>query len=383
MIGIKYISPADNTGYGIAAKAYLKGLIRSGISLTWTPLVKGRSLGLGYEPFQGAILPGLNQAHDQSLLSVCGSLVAYDTVIIHAVPEYIPHFIAREPQKRWIAYTAWETDIIPSHWPKLFDQCSAILVPSNFSKEAFLRRGISCPIHVIPHIATEQPLSANEWFQDIAPECFVFYTIAEWIPRKACDLTIQAYLRAFSAADNCRLLVKTGKYDSSLPRWLKPFKTIRRQISQMSSYYKKPAKIEIIEGNISQEQLNALHGRGNCFVSLTRGEGWGLGAFEAGAAGNPVIITGYGAQNEYLPADYPGLVNYNLVQVRPNRKWNSYEADQVWAEPDLEHAVSLMRQLAENPKKAKQIGEMLKTRIFHHYQEKVIIEKLLKLLKRL
>ena len=50
MLGIKYISPLDNTGYGLAAKAYLKGLIRSGVPVTWTPLVQGRSLGLGYEP---------------------------------------------------------------------------------------------------------------------------------------------------------------------------------------------------------------------------------------------------------------------------------------------------------------------------------------------
>jgi glycosyltransferase involved in cell wall biosynthesis len=370
MIGIKYISPADNSGYGVAAKAYLKGLIRSGVPITWTPLVKGRSLGLGYEP--GHIVPD-----DELLRSVCNLPINYDTVIIHAVPEYIPYFVSKEPEKRWIAYSAWETNIIPAHWPKLFEPCQAILVPSNFSKEAFLRRGVSCPIHVIPHIATEQKLSTIELFPDLSPECFVFYTIAEWIPRKACNLTIQAYLKAFTAADNCMLIVKTGKYDQAYSRWLKLFQTVRRQISQMRSRYRHPAKIKIMDQNLSKEEINALHGRGNCFVSLTRGEGWGLGAFEAAKVGNPVVITGHGGQTEYLPKNYSELVNYSLVHVKSNARWSSYEADQVWAEPEVEHAASLLRDLATNPVKAKKIGALLKNRIRKHYHEKMIIENLL------
>jgi glycosyltransferase involved in cell wall biosynthesis len=381
MIGIKYISPADNSGYGVAAKAYLKGLIRSGIPVTWTPLVKGRALGLGYESFNGDILQDVSD--DKMLRSVCGLRVNYDTVIIHAVPEYISHFISREPEKRWIAYTAWETDIIPTHWPKLFEPCRGILVPSHFSKQAFLRRGVSCPVHVIPHIAMEQRPSVAEWFQDIDPGCFVFYTIAEWVPRKACDLTVQAYLRAFKSSDNCRLIIKTGPYDQSLPGWRQRLFPVRRQISRMQSCYKQPARIELIDKNISKEQIDALHRRGDCFVSLTRGEGWGLGAFEAAAAGNPVVISGYGGQIEYLPGDYPYLVDYNLVHVKQNRRWNSYGADQLWAEPKLEHAVYLLRRLAKNLSEARLIGEMLKTRITRQYGEKVVIKKLLNWLRQL
>lgn len=377
MIGIKYISPADNSGYGVAAKAYLKGLMRYGVAVTWTPLVKGKSLVLGYEPLEGSV------TDDEMLTSICHSQIPYDTVIFHMVPEYIPHFISQEPGKRWIAHTAWETDIIPPHWPELLEQCHCILTPSHFSREAFVRGGIAKPVHVIPHIATEQGASSTERFQWIDPGCFVFYTIAEWIPRKACDLTVMAYLSAFRASDNCVLIVKTGRYDKSLPRWRKPFQTVRRQISRMASHYKQQARIELIDGNIPEEQIHALHRRGDCFVSLTRGEGWGLGSFEAATTGNPVVITGYGGQTEYLPADYPYLVRHTLVHVKPNRRWSSYGADQSWAEPDIEDAVRLMRHLSAHPRKAKWIGEKLRAVIDDHYRENAVVGKLLELLVRI
>jgi glycosyltransferase involved in cell wall biosynthesis len=229
----------------------------------------------------------------------------------------------------------------------------------------------------------EQKPTAAAWFQDIDPKCFVFYTIAEWIPRKACELTIHAFLRAFQSSDNCRLIIKTGLYDRSLPGWQQRLFPVRRQILRIRSCYKQPAKVELIDKNISREQINALHRRGNCFVSLTRGEGWGLGAFEAAAAGNAIVITGYGGQIEYLPENYPYLVNYNLVHVKQNRRWSSYGANQVWAEPDVVHAAHLLRRLLTNAREAKQIGEALKTNMANRYGEKVVIEKLLDLLKQL
>ena len=86
----------------------------------------------------------------------------------------------------------------------------------------------------------------------------------------------------------------------------------------------------------------ALHERGNCFVSLCRSEGWGLGAFDAAASGNPVVTTGFGGHLDYLAGtDY--LVRFDLVPVDDPAGYPSYAPDQHWAEPDLDHGAELLR----------------------------------------
>jgi hypothetical protein len=39
MRGLKYISWADNSGYGIAAKAYVEALTHASVEIPWTPML--------------------------------------------------------------------------------------------------------------------------------------------------------------------------------------------------------------------------------------------------------------------------------------------------------------------------------------------------------
>lgn len=371
MTGIKYISMSDHSGYGLAAKAYLKGLIRSGVPVTWVPLVPGRSLGLGCEPLRRPY------AGEEILARVCNRDIPYDTVILHLVPEYYPFFIRRESGKRIIGYTVWETDRIPRHWPALLNQCHKILVPCRLCQDVFVGSGITRPVDVVPHIAVFTPSATSDFLGEIDPQCYVFYTIGAWIPRKAHELTIGAYLRAFSSSDNCLLVVKTGKYDLSLSRWRKFFFSTRRLASRLQEPYKNPPRVRIISDLLSDAQIRALHRRGDCYISLTRAEGWGLGAFDAAAAGNPVIITGYGGHVEYLPDDLGYRVTYKMVPVSGSRAWRSYTPDQRWAEPDMDDAVRLMRRVKEHPVEAQCRGRRLKDLVFQNYSEGVVIRKML------
>jgi glycosyltransferase involved in cell wall biosynthesis len=102
--------------------------------------------------------------------------------------------------------------------------------------------------------------------------------------------------------------------------------------------------------------MSALHERGDCYVSLCRSEGWGLGAFDAAARGKPVIMTGYGGQTEFLSEDSAYRVDYRLVPVRAGFFQHSYTPDQNWAEPDLDHASRLFRHVFENREEARRRG---------------------------
>ena len=79
-------------------------------------------------------------------------------------------------------------------------------------------------------------------------------------------------------------------------------------------------------------------------MSLCRAEGWGLGAFDAAAHGNPVVMTGFGGQLDYL-GDSPYLVGFELVSVDDPSGFPSYAPEQRWADPDIEHGAELLREV--------------------------------------
>jgi hypothetical protein len=177
--GIKYVSLYEPSGYGTAARRYLRGLRKTSISLTWTPMVPGRGWGMGYEPFAG------KEIGAPELDSICNQEVEYDTVLVHTVPEYYPFWKKKEPGKRIIGYTVWETDRIPDHWPSLLNGVDRLLVPCHWNKEAFRRCGVVTPIEVIHHILTDAEPSASAGFPDIRPTDYVFYSIGTCTVRKA------------------------------------------------------------------------------------------------------------------------------------------------------------------------------------------------------
>ncbi|MDP4590907.1 MAG: hypothetical protein NWS57_07440, partial [Burkholderiaceae bacterium] len=220
MKGLKYVSWSDQTGYAVAAKAYLYALIEVGINLSWTPMVQGEKQYVTY--------------HDKQwpcpvLQAFCNKDIDYDTVIIHTVPEYYPEWIKKEKPKscRVLGYTVWEHEQLPDHWPAILNQLDGVIVPCKWNAQAFRNSGVTVPIHVVAHISQferskEISKSGKKGFQSYLgkyadQERFIFYSIGYWSNRKAPFLAIEAYLKAFDANDNVLMLVKTSAKD--VTRW--------------------------------------------------------------------------------------------------------------------------------------------------------------------
>ena len=376
--GIKYVSLADSAGYGIAARRYLLALSTTGIPLTWSPMVHGMAWGLGYQPFEGRSIG------DPELDSFCNLGIEYDTVILHLVPEYYPRWIRREQGKKIVAYTVWETDKIPNHWPPLLNAVDGLMVPCNWNKEVFKECGVTTPIWVIPHIckARSEPInSQRRW--GIRSKDYLFYSINAWSERKANSKLIEAFLRAFTSGDKVTLLIKTGFRDGtrfkpgSFWRYFQSLflDNVPMRVYALRRKYPSPARIKLITRHLKDQDVRFIHQRGDCYVSLCRGEGWGLGAFDAAAAGNPVIMTGYGGQLDYLSPDLAYLVDFSLVPVRS--RLYSYTRDQNWAEASVEHAAQLMRRVFENQEIASTKGVQLKAVIDTNFNKSVIAKRLM------
>ncbi len=369
MRGLKYVSPADTTGYAVAAKAYLRALEAAGVPLQWAPL---RCPGARYQP-----VPAQAVVEDD-LRALVHRPLDYDTVLIHTVPEYYPEWIVREraPGRRIVGYTVWELERLPAHWPALLNQLDAVIVPCHWNVRVFRGSGVTVPIHVVPHLSQFGGMAAGAADQvtllqrlggaQALQGRFVFYTIGFWTARKGTERVLRTYLDTFTRDDPVTLVVKTSTRD--LTRWRRHWRAGFRLRHPRSSHtaaalaarYPSAASCHVIDDEgLTDGEMRALHALGDAFVSLTSTEGWGLGAFDAAVSDRPVVMTGYGGQTDFLPPDLACLVDYEMVPAHEPLWAMGYSVRDHWAAPDTAQAGRWMRALAADPAAARARGAQL------------------------
>jgi glycosyltransferase involved in cell wall biosynthesis len=203
-----------------------------------------------------------------------------------------------------VALTTWENDIISGDVAiDLGEVYDHVLVPSMHCRNALHR--VSAPVTVVPHFfdpifwspsaydaAIEEE---DEYGPSDAPDPFAFYTIGVNSPRKNLDGLLQTYLSRF-LGDDVVLRIVCGSGVEDLERRVEEIKTA----CGFPDDHAFPA-VEFISDRMPAETLRDVHMFSDCYISMSRGEGWGLGAFEAVLMGNPVIVSCYGGWRDYLP----------------------------------------------------------------------------------
>ncbi len=347
-----YVSMDDYSGYGVAADRCLATLRESGLEVKWVPVLTWDASK--FEPPRG--MPA-------------------GVVVAHLVPEYLPRVRKWVPDAFLVSHTVWETDRLPGHWLPCLEEADLLIVPSRFNANAFADAPVSAPVVVVPHVAPPIVNGRPEAWEWIPKDVFVFYTIAEWNERKAVFRTVEAYLRAFSGRDRVLLLIKTSQDDRrlgpSVGRGGAGKGTTAWALAQLLAAHRDPPPVRLITRELTHGEIAALHRRGDCFASLSRGEGWGLGAFDAAAYGNPVVTTGFGGHLDYL-GDSPYLVGFELVPVREPAGVPSYAPDQRWADPDVDHGAALLREVAANRREASAYASAAAERIVWRYRPSAI-----------
>jgi glycosyltransferase involved in cell wall biosynthesis len=375
VLQINYIGPADHTGYGCAALQYVKLLLDGGSQVHFQPLLPGPAFGLWYECASVDRLPPV-------LRGRCSQRLFADAVtILHCVPEYYPSI------RQWLRHrgvegpllgmTVWETTRIPSHWPALIHQVDGLIVPSEWNREVFLASGINRQIFCVPHVSEfHGRLPAADCVQHL-PECLatfdvknkiVFYNIGTWAPRKGNDLLVSAFLRAFPNRDDVVLLLKTpltplARRNSRLRQMLlgllpSPMRRARKAA-------RTAPQIIAIEDDWTSHEIAALHMLSDCYVSCTRGEGWGMGMYEAAYFGSPVLAPSEGGHRAFLQdqAEY-GMVSSRWETIAAFGRDDSYTMDQMWVNTDVGEMAMRMQQYTKERQsfraQAAQVAESLK-----------------------
>jgi glycosyltransferase involved in cell wall biosynthesis len=103
-------------------------------------------------------------------------------------------------------------------------------------------------------------------------------------------------------------------------------------------------RIHLIAQSLERSELLALYACCDVFLSLHRSEGYGRGMAEALQLGLDVIATDFGGNTDFCTGPLSHPVRYRQVPI-PRGAYPCAEGHQ-WAEPDLEHAVELCREVA-------------------------------------
>jgi len=364
-LGIRWLSIGPGSGYGDASEAYLSGLRSAGVPVTWTPL--GWPSPIWRSRFGPTNEVDLEGAVHRDIVDLP---LEHDVVVVCSTPWWHERLRAEAAGRRLVAYTTWETDRLPTEWVGKLNCYDSVVVPSQFNAEVIRSSGVISPLHVVPHIARRPCLAPAPLRRD---DKFVFYMIAPWTTRKAIGDAVSAFLRAFSATDDVVLKIHTTPEDhiagARCDRGERPAAdhelTSWFSLANELAGHSRAPEIRLSTNRLTREEIEALHERGDCFVNLSRGEGWGLGAFDAAVWGNPVIVTGWGGSLEFLPVGYPYCVEYDLVPTttdQPDRWWRPRPGER-WARARIDHAAMLMREVVRNSAEARKWGATLRSTV--------------------
>lgn len=271
-----------------------------------------------------------------------------------------------------IGFTMLETTGIPKEWVRQSNMMDEVWVPSQFNVETFRQSGVKVPIHVIP-----LGVDPDFYHPDIVGfknnKKFTFLSVFEWGERKAPELLLQAYSKAFTNKDDVVLICKVINNDASV--------SVEEEIRKLNLPADGPEIIMMYNTKFVDYQMATLYRSADCFVLPTRGEGWGMPILEAMACGIPTIATNWSSQVDFFnatngyPIDVQGLVDANA-------KCPYYEGFQ-WANPSEEHLIHQMRYVYEHQDEARAKGMQASLEARSQWTWKNSAEKILARLKEI
>lgn len=343
--GIFYIGQYGTSGYATAAKGYLYRWFTWGIPITWEPLYFDNS-AMSDDDIYNVIVKSL----------INKRIPEYDMAVLHSTPDLWPGFWKDKSKiltnKLVKGYCTWETNRLPKHWIESMNNCvGEIWCPSTYNKISFEESGVTRPIQVMPHEFLGQPLPDPKLVkmtnsltkENITKDNdFIFYSIGELNPRKGIDDIINCYCKSFTDKDPVKLILKVHYKDYSPTNKEK----CKLAISDILNLYPFHPPVICIMDNMTDKELLGLHSIGDCYISLSKSEGFGLTIFDAYNYKRAIIATGYGGHIDFLGKNYAGLVNYKTGPVTGMKDFSAnYGENQIWAYPDLDHAVELMKKV--------------------------------------
>ncbi len=253
-----------------------------------------------------------------------------------------------------IACWFWELEKFPEQWHGAIDLVDEIWVSSPFVRDAIA----ACtpkPVNIVP-VALDMGLRGSYSRGEFGLAegvflCLFSFDFNSFVTRKNAEGAIAAFRSAFAPdRRDVRLVIKTTNGER--------FPDALRSLTDAAGG---DDRIEVRDGFLDRGGMWALQACCDCYLSLHRSEGLGLGMAECMLLGKPVVATAYSGNLAFMDADNSCLVGYSLVPVEEG-EYPAWQG-QHWAEPDIRQAAEYLRLLADDPTYARRVGEKAKASV--------------------
>lgn len=262
---------------------------------------------------------------------------------------------AVEPGRLHAAVAMWELTVVPERWKRGFKALDVVLAASDFVQGVFSENlsgpfivPAPCPLYLPESVV---PNRARFDLPD-APVIFVTsFEPASDPERKNPFASIHAFLKAFPSESGALLVIKVN--NSKLNGVLHP------AVVRLHDLCREYAHIRILDEILSYTDVLSLYASCDCFISMHRSEGLGLGLMEAMALGKPVIATAWSGNMSFMSHTNSCLVGYELIPARSDLQVYSKRylgKDAYWAAPSIEQAAAWMQELTRNASRREAIG---------------------------
>jgi glycosyltransferase involved in cell wall biosynthesis len=261
--------------------------------------------GNGYGQVSATVSRGLiEQGHDVQFQEFPGMELA-----LFICP---PGKIKFGRQVRSAAITMHELDELPESkrdWVEILNRLDLLITPTEWNREVWQRAGVSTPIEVVP-----LGIDVESYYPVTGRRC-TFLSVHENLggdtSREDWRQTLRAYLGAFTARDEVRLVVKTWKWKPA------EFHGARAAIlAELGREEEQAAEIEVLDGVLSADEMRALYQRAWLFVKNANREGWSMPCTEALACSTPVAATRIQPLLSHLPEGTRWFQTGDVAELR-------------------------------------------------------------------
>lgn len=175
-----------------------------------------------------------------------------------------------------LAYSMFETTKIPQKWVDILNgEFDGIVVPDPYLIKVYKNSGVKIPIFVLPIPMNLEPYFSHPLKSKPGGKPFIF---GDCSANKNPCVLLEAFSKAFGNNSDFHLILRSvGIWDRS---------TIDDLISKLQL-----SNVTVDDNCLSREEYIELISNFDCYINLSRGEGFSLIPREALALGIPVIIT--------------------------------------------------------------------------------------------
>ena len=281
--------------------------------------------------------------------------------LIYRLPIWLDH--SEWLKKYNIGYWFWELPTLPAEWAYAEKIVDEIWVNTEFIAQSM--RKTSKKVTKIPFgvgFSIEQLEMSREDF-NLPLDKFIILSSFDFnssIFRKNPKAVIDAYLAAVSCGlEDSILVIKSINGDFNNDAY-----------AELKQYISQSTNIIWLDGYLDTHSMRSLLAVADCYISLHRAEGLGLGMAESMYLGKPVIATAYSGNLEFMNSENSCLVPFHMIEVGPG-EYLGWEG-QYWADPDIHAAAQYMIKLAQDPDYRSQIAANATTYMRRHHSFEIV-----------